>query len=85
MPDPAVRIALPPFEFWPKRDFPAAGLSYPEKLNAAEELVRRNLESGFGNKVAIYYGQETLTYAELNRDVRRLAGVLATRGVGKGD
>jgi 2-aminobenzoate-CoA ligase len=85
MPDLTVNNALPPLALWPKRDFPAAGLSYPEKLNAAEELLRRNLESGFGNKVAIYYGQETVTYAELNRDVRRLAGVLATRGVGKGD
>jgi len=85
MPDPAIKKFLPPLELWPKRDFLAAGLSYPEKLNAAEELMRRNLESGFRNKVAIYYGQETLTYAELNRDVRRLAGVLATRGVGKGD
>ena len=85
MSDPAIKKFLPPLGLWPKRDFLAAGLSYPEKLNAAEELMRRNLESGFRNKVAIYYGQETLTYAELNRDVRRLAGVLATRGVGKGD
>jgi 2-aminobenzoate-CoA ligase len=85
MSDPTVNNTLPPLEFWPKRDFAAAGLAYPEKMNAAEELLRRNLESGFGNKVALYYGQETVTYAELNRDVRRLAGVLATRGVGKGD
>jgi len=85
MPDPEVKKFLPPLELWPKRDFTAAGLSYPEKLNAAEELVRRNLESGFANKVAIYYGQETITYAELSQAVQRLARVLAARGIGKGD
>ena len=85
MPDLEVKKFLPPVELWPQRDFTAAGLSYPEKLNAAEELVRRNLESGFGNKVAVYYGQETVTYAELSQAVQRLAGALAARGVGKGD
>lgn len=85
MPDPEVNKFLPPLELWPKRDFAAAGLSYPEKLNAAEELIRRNLESGFGHKVAIYYDQERITYEELDRAVRRLARVLATRGVGRGD
>ena len=85
MPDFEVKRFLPPAALWPKRDFIAAGLSYPEKLNAADELVRRNLESGFAHKVAIYYGREAITYAELSQAVRRLAGVLASRGVGKGD
>ncbi|HEV8713195.1 MAG TPA: benzoate-CoA ligase family protein [Candidatus Binatia bacterium] len=85
MPDFEVKKFLPPLALWPQRDYVAAGLSYPEKLNAAEELVRRNLESGFAHKVAIYYGQETTTYAELSQAVQRLAGVLASRGVGKGD
>jgi 2-aminobenzoate-CoA ligase len=85
MPDPEVKKFLPPLAFWPKRDFTAAGFSYPEKLNAADELLRCNLESGFGSKVAVYYGQEQITYAELERAVRQLASALATRGVGKGD
>ena len=85
MPDPEVNKFLPPVALWPQRDCTAAGLSYPEKLNAAEELVRRNLESGFGSKVAIYYGHEQITYRELHQAVRRLAGALAARGVGKGD
>ena len=85
MPDIEVNKFLPPLALWPKRDFIAAGLSYPEKLNAAEELVRRNLESGFAHKVAIYYGQEAITYAELSQAVQRLAGALASRGVGRGD
>jgi len=85
MPDPNVRKFLPPVELWPKRDFTVGGLTYPEKLNAAEELVRRNLESGFGSKVAIYYRHEQITYRELDRAVKQLAGVLAARGVGKGD
>src|ERR1043166_3418275 len=85
MPDLEVNRFLPPPALWPRRDYAAAGLAYPEKLNAAEELVRRNLESGFAHKVAIYYGQEAITYADLSQAVQRLAGVLAGRGVGKGD
>lgn len=85
MPDFEVKRFLPPLELWPKRDFIASGFSYPEKLNAAEELLRRNLESGFGSKVAIYSGPEQITYKELDRMVRQLAGALATRGIGKGD
>ncbi len=85
MPDPDITKHLPPIELWPKRDFAAGGFSYPEKLNAAEELIRRNLESGFGAKVAIYYEQERITYRELDRAVKQLASVLAAWGVGKGD
>src|SRR5262245_3356414 len=85
MPDLEVKRFLPPPALWPRRDYAAAGLAYPERLNAAEELVRRNLESGFAHKVAIYYGQEAVTYAELSQAVQRLARVLASRGVGKGD
>lgn len=85
MAGPEVKQFLPPVELWAKRDFAAAGLAYPDTLNAADELVRRNLESGFGNKVAIYFGPERMTYRELDREVRRLASVLAARGVGKGD
>src|SRR5262245_52776731 len=85
MPDQRAWESLPPEELWPKRDFAAAGLHYPEKLNAAEELVRRNVESGFSRKPAIYYEQQAISYGEVERTVRRLAGALAARGLGKGD
>ncbi len=37
-------------------------LVYPDKFNAAVELVDKNLGHGRGEKVAIYYQDSTLTY-----------------------
>jgi acetyl-CoA synthetase len=60
------------------------------KLNASYNCLDRHVEAGRGDKVAFHWrgeeGEERdVTYADLLRDVKRLANVLKDRGVGPGD
>ena len=59
-------------------------------LNAAYNCVDRHVEAGLGDKPAIVFesidgGTEVYTYARLLEETARFAGVLSSRGVGKGD
>ncbi|MGD0273417.1 MAG: acetate--CoA ligase [Gaiellaceae bacterium] len=60
------------------------------KLNVCYNCVDRHVESGAGDKVAFYWEGEledtrrTLTYADLQSEVVRFAGVLKSMGVKKG-
>ena len=60
------------------------------KLNASYNALDRHVEAGRGDRVAFHWrgeeGEERdVTYAELLRDVKRLANVLKERGVEPGD
>jgi acetyl-CoA synthetase len=60
------------------------------KLNASHNALDRHVEAGRGDRVALHWrgeeGEERdVTYAELLRDVKRLANVLKERGVEPGD
>src|SRR3954469_15271081 len=60
------------------------------KLNASYNALDRHVEAGRGDKVAFHWrgeeGEERdVTYAELLRDVKRLANVLKDRGIEPGD
>ena len=60
------------------------------KLNASYNCVDRHVEAGHGDRVAYYWrgeeGEEReITYADLHRDVQRLANALKTLGIEKGD
>ncbi|HIC79950.1 MAG TPA: propionyl-CoA synthetase, partial [Kiloniellaceae bacterium] len=71
----------PPYYRW----FPGG------ELNTCHNAVDRHVESGRSAQAAIIYDSpvtdtiRTLTYAELQDQVARLAGALAARGVAKGD
>jgi len=60
------------------------------KLNVAYNCVDRHVENGLGDRVAYHWEGEpagetrTITYAELQRDVVRMANALKELGVGKG-
>jgi acetyl-CoA synthetase len=60
------------------------------KLNIAYNCVDRHVEKGLGDRVAYHWEgepageQRDITYADLQRDVVRLANALKTLGVGKG-
>ena len=60
------------------------------KLNVAYNCVDRHVEAGRGDRVAYHWEGEpagetrTITYAELQRDVVRMANALKEIGVGKG-
>ncbi len=71
------------------------GIAWPAwfpggRLNFADNCVDRHVEAGRGDQPAIVWegddGQSrTLTYAELGREVARLAGALGALGVREGD
>ncbi|WP_299397535.1 propionyl-CoA synthetase [Pelagibius sp.] len=71
----------PPYYRW----FPGG------ELNTCHNAVDRHVESGRGEQAAIIYDSpvtdtiRSITYAELQDQVARLAGALAARGVAKGD
>ena len=60
------------------------------KLNASHNALDRHVDAGRGDRVAFHWrgeeGEERdVTYAELLRDVKRLANVLKDRGIEPGD
>jgi acetyl-CoA synthetase len=59
-------------------------------LNVSYNCLDRHIEAGFGDRVAYHWRgeegeQRDITYADLHRDVQRLANGLKDLGVGKGD
>jgi acetyl-CoA synthetase len=59
-------------------------------LNVSYNCLDRHVEAGRGKRVAFHWvgeegEQRTITYAELHRDVQKLANALKELGVGKGD
>jgi len=59
-------------------------------LNVSYNCLDRHVEAGRGNRVAFHWAgeegeQRAITYAELHRDVQRLANALKALGVDKGD
>lgn len=76
---------LPPVEHWGKRIYETEDFNYPQHLNAAAELLDRNLERGFGARPAIYYKDQVITYAKLAERVGKMGNAMLTLGVRKGD
>src|SRR5258708_39156524 len=54
----------------------AGELGVPERFNAATHFIDRHVEDGRGAKVAIEYGDERVTYAELLERVNRFGSAL---------
>src|SRR5579872_4140306 len=57
----------------------------PERFNAAQYFVGRNVALGRGDSPALITDQETVTYRELDRKVRGFAGRLIERGLRSGE
>ncbi len=60
------------------------------KLNASYNCLDRHVEAGNGGRVAFHWRgeegeQRDVTYADLHRDVQKLANALKDRGIEKGD
>jgi 2-aminobenzoate-CoA ligase len=77
---------LPPRALWPERLYrlPEHG-GYPERLNSTEELIDRHVEAGHGDRVAILYEDQRITYRQLQGSVGRLAAALRGLGLGEED
>ncbi len=74
--DSFARDRLPPPDTWPQLSPPPPGITYPERLNAAVELIDTQLHAGRGSAVALRGAGLTWTYAELADHVDRIAHVL---------
>jgi 2-aminobenzoate-CoA ligase len=76
---------LPPLEDWGERIYTRPELQYPESLNAAAELLDRNIAAGRGARPAIFYKDEVITYDELLTRVNKMGNALKKLGIEPGD
>jgi hypothetical protein len=61
---------LPPRARWPERVYLLSEhATYPERLNSTEELIDRHVEAGHGDRVAILYEDQRITYRQLQASV----------------
>lgn len=60
-------------------------LSVPDRLNIASATVDRQVARGAGDRVAFYFGDQKITYRELQRRVNQCGNALGRIGVGRGD
>ena len=75
--DTFARDHLPPREQWPDLVFDLPALRYPDRMNAATELLNRALDRGWGDRAAIRSPAGVRwTYAELDAHANRIAHVL---------
>lgn len=77
---------LPPRELWPTRIYSLPEhRAYPQRLNSTEELVDRHVEEGRGDRVAILYEDQRITYRQLQASVNKLGSALRTLGIEEED
>ncbi len=74
--DTFTRDNLPPFAQWPALLLERPEFQYPERLNVAVELTDRNVERGFGDRIALIGNGRRRTYKELTDWSNRLAHAL---------
>src|SRR6478672_10912063 len=79
--DTFTRDTLHPRDQWPDFKFRLPELRYPDRLNCVTHWVVRWVDAGQGDRPCLLSPSETLTYAELNERVNRIANVL-TRDLG---
>jgi 2-aminobenzoate-CoA ligase len=77
---------LPPRELWPERIYTLPEhRGYPQRLNSTEELVDRHVAEGRGDRVAILYEDQKLTYRQLQGSIDRLGSALRGLGIEEED
>ncbi len=77
---------LPLRELWPERVYTLPDHArYPARLNSTEELIDRQVESGHGDRLAILYEDQRVTYLELQAAASRLGSALRALGVEEED
>lgn len=74
--DTFARNNLPPEESQPQFVFDLPDLQYPDRLNACVELLDRRVEEDAGERPCIITPAESLTYAQFQERVNRIANVL---------
>ncbi len=75
---------LPPRELWPTRVY-LPEQRYSERLNSTEELLDKQVAAGRGQRPAILFQDQRITYAELLARVNRAGNALRSLGIGEFD
>jgi len=65
--------------------FPPDYLKIPERINMAAITVDRQVAAGHGDRAAIYYEDQRITYRDLQRRVNQCGNALLRLGVRRGD
>jgi 2-aminobenzoate-CoA ligase len=74
--DTFCRDSLPAAGQWPDIEFTLPELHYPDRLNAADELLSPTLEAGGADRRCLVSPDETWTYGDVARRAAQIAGVL---------
>jgi 2-aminobenzoate-CoA ligase len=74
--DTFARDNLPPPDQWPQFLFDSPALNYGERMNCVTLLLDDMVKGGHANRPAIYHTLGCWTYADLQRQVNRIAHVL---------
>ena len=76
---------LPPADFLPDKIYLLPELQLPLKVNIVDYCLDRHIRAGLGDKVLIYYKDQTITYSDMQKRVNRLANALKGLGIEKND
>ncbi len=77
---------LPPRELWPSRTYTLPEFStYPDRFNPTEELLDKHVAAGRGERVALLFEDQRITYAQLLGQANKLGNALRGLGIGEGD
>jgi 2-aminobenzoate-CoA ligase len=74
--DTFCRDSLPPPAFWPDLEFTLSELSYPDRLNAADELLNRTIDAGGAARRCLLSPTEAWSYGEVADLASQIAWVL---------
>ena len=75
-PDQFVHDRLPPREQWPELRYDRPELQIPAQVNAVQALFRRAQDAGHADRPFLRSDERTLSYAQAQSEVNRIANVL---------
>jgi 2-aminobenzoate-CoA ligase len=77
---------LPPRQFWPKRVYTLPEFAtYAPRFNSTEELLGKAVAAGRGDRIAVLFEDQRITYGQLLTQASKFASALRELGVKEGD
>ncbi|HEX7423618.1 MAG TPA: acyl-CoA synthetase [Terriglobales bacterium] len=77
---------LPPRELWPKRVYTLPEFAtYAQRFNPTEELLGKVVAAGRGDRAAVLFEDQRITYHQLLAQANKFANALRDLGVQEGD
>jgi len=77
---------LPPRESWPKRVYTLPEFAtYAPRFNSTEELLGKAVAAGRGDRIAVLFDDQRITYGQLLTQASKFASALRELGVNEGD